>query len=227
MSDLSVLLRSILPDARTEVVPIVAEPEVKLELLEDLCFRRPLTELEVNAAWESPPYWAFCWASGRALAQFIGQNPKLFQGKTVIDLGAGSGVVGIAAAKVGASVICCDLDPDALTAVRSNSLLNGIHCEPTDGYPAAGAIALSKSLDATPRADILVAADVLYDPENLPLLDLFTDKALEVWVGDSRIRNFNHARFTKVDEIASVTLPDLDELEIHRRVSIYYSGPGN
>lgn len=224
MSDLSVLLRSILPEALTEVVPIVAEPEVKLELLEDRCFRRPLTELEVNAAWESPPYWAFCWASGRALAQFIGQNPALFQGKNVIDLGAGSGVVGIAAAKVGAAVICCDLDPDALMAVRSNALLNGIPYEPTDNFPLPGSIAVSASLDATPCADILVAADVLYDPENLPLLDAFAEKAREVWVGDSRIRNFSHARFSKVDEISSVTLPDLDELEIHRRVSIYYSG---
>jgi len=198
-------------------------PVVRLELLEDSCFRRPLTELEVNAAWESPPYWAFCWASGSALASFIGANDALFRGKKLIDLGAGSGVVGIAAAKVGASVICCDIDPDALIAVESNAELNGVRCHRSarSAFPKLGEIALSQSLGDSPNADILVAADVLYDPQNLPLLDHFAKKAQTVWVGDSRIRDFSHPKFCKYDEIVSVTLPDLDELEMHRRVSIY------
>ncbi len=123
---LSERIRAILPEAQLEVVQLPDAPEIALCLLEDNCFRRPLTEQEVSAAWIHPPYWAFCWASGQAMARYLLDNPADVSGKRVIDFGCGSGVAGIAAVKTGAKVVACDIDPDALAATKVNAELNGM-----------------------------------------------------------------------------------------------------
>ncbi len=184
---------------------------MRLEILEDQCFRRPLTEQEVSAAWETPPYWAFCWASGQAMARYIFDHADQFIGKKVIDFGPGSGVAGVAAAMVGAQVVAVDIDPQALIATNNNARLNGVE------------VAISSKIERVEMADILLAADVLYDPSNFALLDEFPRWAAETLIADSRIRHFDHKRYVKIDEIRSVTLPDLDELELYRRVSFYRS----
>lgn len=211
ISSLQRKIQHVLPNAEMDIVTLPDVPEIKLEILERDCFRRPLTDAEMDAAWGNPPYWAFCWASGQAMARWVLDHADSFRGKTVIDFGAGSGVVAVAAALAGARVIACDLDSDALDAVARNADLNHVD------------IACVEGLEQCAKADILLAADVLYDLENLALLDLFLSFAERVYVADSRIRNFDHPQYCKVDEIDAVTLPDLDELELYRRVSFYSS----
>ena len=75
----------------------------------------PMSQGEIQNIFTAPPYWSFCWASGLALAQWILDNPKHVADKQVIDVGAGSGIVALAAKLAGAkTVVSCDLDPMAL-----------------------------------------------------------------------------------------------------------------
>jgi predicted nicotinamide N-methyase len=85
-------------------------------------------------------------------------------------------------------------------------------------------VALGYSADffASPeRFDLILAADVLYDRENLPLLDAFLARAPEALVADSRVRDFNHSHYQRLAHLQGLTLPDLAEPEAFRHVSLY------
>jgi predicted nicotinamide N-methyase len=77
----------------------------------------------IQRIWNDTPYWIFCWASGLAMAQWLLAEPEHVKDKVVLDFGAGSGVVAIAAKIAGAKrVICCDIDQVSLAACRENAL---------------------------------------------------------------------------------------------------------
>jgi len=186
-------------------------PEIKLWLVDPLPMRRPFSQEEILAIQDYPAYWAFCWASGQVLARYILDNPALVKNKRVMDFGAGSGVVAIAAIMAGAKqVIACDIDPEALLSCQENAKLNQVEFE------------LHGDLfEFDQEIDLLIAADVLYDKANLPLLDTFLKKAPEVWVADSRVKNFDFPPYQAVGQIDSFTVPDLDELDEFRLVNLY------
>ena len=99
---------------------------------------------------EAPPYWAFCWGAGQALARFLLDHPDRVRGQRVLDLGTGSGIAAIAAARAGArEVIALDIDPTARNAARLNADHNGVSIQTTAVVPA--------------DYDLLLAADVLYE----------------------------------------------------------------
>ncbi|MBT4161116.1 MAG: methyltransferase [Gammaproteobacteria bacterium] len=189
--------------------------DISLYLISKDYPRGRLPQEEMLAILEKPAYWAFCWASGLVLADSLKRSPNLCAGKSVLDLGAGSGVVAIAAAKAGAArVIACDIDQHALDACRANAELNHVSLEILDD--------LAK-LDQ--KVDLLIAADVLYDRENLPWLDTLVDYADEILIADSRIRDKSlFDRYDLIDEQQATTVPDLDELKEFGEVSIYYRG---
>lgn len=196
------LITSLLPD-----LPL------KLWLIDPSTMQRQFSPQETQRLLEDPPYWCFCWASGVALAQWIMQHPEQVAGKRVIDVGAGSGIVALAAKLAGAKhVVACDLDFIALQACRANAALNQLQ--------------LSYSTDLFNELesyDLLFAADVLYDSANLALLERFPDFAEQVIIADSRQRNFQHPQFTKSQTLYGETLPDLAEPEEFRQVSLYQS----
>lgn len=196
------LIASVLPD-----VPL------KLWLIDPGTIQRHFSPEETQRLLDEPPYWCFCWASGLALARWILQYPEQVKGLRVIDVGAGSGIVALAAKLAGAStVVACDLDPIALQACRANATLNQLE--------------ISYSTDLFNQSepyDILFAADVLYDSANLPLLNRFPDVAQQVIIADSRQRDFQHPLFIKSHTLAGETLPDLAEPEEFRQVSLYQS----
>ena len=139
----------------------------------------PLSHDEAQAVVAEPAYWSFCWASGQALARYILQNPEWVAGKNVLDFGAGSAIVAIAAAKAGAKrAIACDIDLDALDAAKANASLNNVEIETSDDLDKA-------LLDI----DVIVAADVLYDPENMPFLARFKQAASLIILADSRVKH--------------------------------------
>lgn len=212
-SALNQIVQSLLPTARVEAFAL---PNVPIELyLINADFPRGRLPQEVALQlMEQPFYWAFCWASGAVLARYILDNPELVAGKRVLDFGTGSGVVAIAAAKAGAAeVIACDIDPAARTATEANAQLNDV------------ALTLSDDFDnVRGDVDVIVAADVLYDRDNLPWLARFQQKANTVLVGDSRIKNFDFPGYRKLREVDACTLPDLDESAEFRKVSIYMGG---
>lgn len=208
---MSARLQQVLQAARAERVTLPDAPEIELLLLNSDFSSALLSADEMQAVLNYPAYWAFCWASGQVLARHLLDNAALVQGKTVLDFGCGSGVVAIAAAKAGAArVIACDLDPDALLATECNADLNGVQVELLNDYFACEAV-----------VDVIVAADVLYDRANLIWLPRFLQRAPQVLIADSRVRNFAVPGFQKIAEIAGSTWPDLDEFDEFRAVKLY------
>ncbi|MGE7371161.1 class I SAM-dependent methyltransferase [Neorhizobium sp. NPDC001467] len=112
--------------------------------------------LEGGEATDVPPYWAYGWAGGTVLACFVLDERHHVAGRRVLDLGCGSGLVGIAAAKAGAArVIASDIDANALTATRLNAALNGVSVETLAGDLLAGA--------PPADVDVVLVGDLFYD----------------------------------------------------------------
>ena len=216
---LSSLLERHIPGARAELQRLPGDAGIGLYLLNADYPQQELSPEQMHAVLNYPAYWAFCWASGQVLADYLAHNPSLVAGKRILDFGCGSGVAGIAAAKAGAAeVVACDIDPDALAASAANAEVNGVHLALQDDYDHCEG-----------DFDVILVADVLYDRANLPWLDTFCERAPLVIVADSRIRDFRHPGYRRVGQWDSNTLPDLDESPEFRRVTIYagrgYSTP--
>lgn len=186
-------------------------PQVQLYLLSDDFPRGPLPHDEMLAVLREPAYWAFCWASGQVLARYLIRHPELCAGKTILDFGAGSGVVGMAAALAGAKrVICCDIDPSALQSCKANAELNNVNIELLeDIYALEGTV------------DWVIAADVLYDRENFPWIKILPTLAKEVLIADSRVKSDKLAGYQVVDRVTATTIPDLDEFKEFNDVRVY------
>ncbi|MEB3766137.1 class I SAM-dependent methyltransferase [Acinetobacter sp. MD2] len=203
-------LEKVIPNTELMVQQLPKTP-IKLWLIPPIFPTERLDDEVIRQIWNNTPYWIFCWASGLAMAQWLLENPKHVQGKTVLDFGAGSGVVAIAAKMAGAKrVICCDIDPISLAACRENAKLNMVELEYLD------------DLYRAEKVDVLLAADVLYDQSNRFFLDDFLKISPNVWVADSRVRNFDHPYYVKTAEIAATTWPDLDEAKEFNLVSFYH-----
>jgi predicted nicotinamide N-methyase len=113
--------------AHTRLLPVPHAPEIRLHLADEATELWQKTEEELGAIGLPPPFWAFAWAGGQALARYILDNPALIRGKRVLDFASGSGLVAIAAAKAGASSVeARDIDPFAITAMHLNATLNGV-----------------------------------------------------------------------------------------------------
>ncbi len=210
-SSLQQHLEGIIPGARLEVTALPDCPSLRLLLLNADYPQGALDTEALQRVMDNPLYWVFCWASGQVLAQYLLAHPEVVAGRRVLDFGCGSGVVAIAAALAGArEVIACDNDARALAAAGCNARLNGVDLE------------LSPDFDAIEGpVDLLIAADVLYDRENLPWLERFVGRAPRVLVADSRLKDFDFPPYREVARYQSCTLPDLDESAAFREVRIY------
>lgn len=206
-------LRRTLPHGEILQTSLPLTPAISLWLIDPEVMHTRLSEEVISAVFGEPAYWSFCWASGQALARRILEQPQLVAGKTVLDFGCGSGVAAIAAARAGAGkVIACDLDADALAATRANARLNQVALELIDDL-----------FELPAPVDVLLAADVLYDWENKPLLPVFREKASHVIIADSRVRDFAEPGYGHTGSMCAVTLPDLGELEEFKTVNFYES----
>lgn len=126
------------------------------------------------------PYWARPWGGGLALARHVLDHPEVVAGKTVLDLGAGSGLVAIAAALAGAGEVrAADVDPYAVTATRLNAAANGVAVEAIHGDLTAG---------APPAATLMLVGDLFYDPDLASRVTAFLERCvaarIEVLIGD-------------------------------------------
>jgi predicted nicotinamide N-methyase len=203
-------LRRLLKDARIVATPMPLTPELRLYLLGHDYPQGALTDEERYVLMEEPPYWAFCWSSGQVLARWIRDFREKIEGKRVLDFGSGSGIAAIAAALSGArEVIALDTDPLAREAISANAELNSVTISPAD------------NLDAVKGDfDVILAADVLYDRNNLPLLNIFTERAKLVVVADSRVKELSEP-YARIGCGMAVTYPDLAEPEEYRHVGIF------
>jgi predicted nicotinamide N-methyase len=135
-----------------EAVPFV--PEITLLTA---AMQVGLWELWDRTERDAPPFWAFPWAGGQALARYVLDHPGAVAGRHVLDVASGSGLVAIAAAKAGAaSVIAGDVDPNAVTAIGINAPANAVLVAPR---------AFDLAADDARGADLVLAADVFYQRE--------------------------------------------------------------
>ncbi len=187
-------------------------PEIRLYLLSHDYPQQALTDEERRVLMDEPPFWAFCWSSGQVLAKWIRDFRKVLSGKRILDFGSGSGIAAIAAALSGArEVIALDTDPLACEAILANAELNGV------------AIATADHLDLVKDDfDVILAADILYDRNNFPLLNTFHERSKRVVVADSRVKELPEP-YEKIGYGMAVTCPDLDEPKEYRHVRIFTS----
>ena len=200
--------RFIQANAKLLTVPLV--PEIRLYLAEESMPIWQKTEEELGQMNVPPPYWAFAWAGGQALARYLLDNAALVGGRTVLDLGAGSGLTSIAAMKAGAqSVLAADIDRYALVAIALNAGANGVRVATTDADLLAGA----------PGAfDAILVGDMFYEralaERALAFVEAARAKGAEVLVGDPRRSYFPKERFIQVAEYSVPVTRDLEDMEI-------------
>ena len=118
----------------TELLAPPLVPEIRLHLAHEALPLWEKTEEELGAMGLPPPYWAFAWAGGQALARFLLDRPETVAGATVLDFASGSGLVGIAAAQAGAArVLCAEIDDFALAAIALNAAANAVALDSARG----------------------------------------------------------------------------------------------
>lgn len=164
------------------------------------------------------PYWAYQWAGGLALAQHFAAHPELVAGKRVLDLGAGSGLVGIAASQAGARVEAAEIDANGRAAIALNAAANGVEIAlreiDLDG-PAPGDI------------DLIAAGDVFYNPEvaalMLPFLRRCHEAGIAMLIGDPDRRDLPR---DDLELIASYKVSDVGDARdtADRMGSVYRLG---
>lgn len=117
--------------AETRLLPVPHAPEISLHVADEATELWQRTEEELGEIGLPPPFWAFAWAGGQALARYILDHPETVRGRRVLDFASGSGLVAIAAMKAGAAqVIACDIDGFAVAAIDLNAQANGVSIVP-------------------------------------------------------------------------------------------------
>jgi predicted nicotinamide N-methyase len=193
--------------ANTLLLPVPLVPEIRLHVADEAVPLWTKTEDEINEIGLPPPFWAFAWAGGQALARYILDHPETVAGKSVIDLASGSGIVAIAAAKAGAGrVVAYDIDPFACTAIALNARRNDVAIEVCGDDLLSGA--------AAPEADTILAGDIFYESDTaksaFAFLSTKTAEGALVLIGDPG-RSFLPK--DKLRKIAEYKVPVSRELE--------------
>ena len=195
-------------------------PEIRLHLATLLIPVWEAEQMRRAEPYVAPPYWAFCWPGGQALARHVLDRSALVRGKRVLDFAAGAGLAGIAAATCGAAeVLAADTDPVAAAAIAINAALNGVPVTVT-----------RDDLTATAECgwDVVLAGDVCYERAMtaavLPWLRRMAGQGALVLMADPG-RNYLPA--TGLDALAAYNVPTSLELEAKpmRRTTIYRLEP--
>jgi len=195
-------------NTRTLAPPLV--PEILLHLAEESLPIWQKTEEELGEMNVPPPYWAFAWAGGQALARYVLDNPELLSGKRIVDLGCGSGLTAIAAMQAGAaSVLAADIDRMALAAVRLNAALNGVDIATTADNLLA---------KAPETFDVVLVGDLFYERALADLVSRYIDQAAAqgalVLIGDPQRNYFPKGRFTSAAHYRVPVTRELEDAEI-------------
>ncbi len=196
--------------ARLAPVPFV--PEISLYQAGDIWALWEQTERELAQTGLPPPFWGVAWPGGQALARYLLDHQDLVAGRSVLDVGSGSGMVAIAAAKAGAApVLATETDPLARAAMELNAAANGV--EPPACLHGVGSA-------TTPAADVVVAGDVWYERELADQVIACFDRAAAagalVLAGDIGRRYFPRNRY---ERLASYELQASMDLEGTQRLT--------
>lgn len=199
--------------ANTRVLTPPLVPEIRLHLAEESLPIWRSTEEELGEMNVPPPYWAFAWAGGQALARYLLDEPGSVAGRSILDLGTGSGLTAIASMKAGAaSVLAADIDAVALVATTLNAELNGCRVDVT-------AVDLLAAPPAAEYGAILVG-DLFYERDLADRVLAFIEAAAAggavVLIGDPQRSYFPRGRFLQVAEHRVPVTRELEDAEIKR-----------
>jgi predicted nicotinamide N-methyase len=200
--------------SRTSTSPPVV-PEVRLHLADDLDATWSSLQRELDDGELPPPFWAFAWLGGQALARYL-LDAGPVPGRSVLDLATGSGVCALAAARAGAaSVLAVDVDPVAVAAAALNAETNDLVVD----------VACRDLLDAPPPpVDVVLAGDVFYDAgmsaRVQPWLAEAARHGTEVLVGDPTRHYLPRALLTELARVDVPTSRDLEGVE-RKQVGVY------
>jgi len=186
-------------------------PEIRLHLADEPFALWEQTERALDRVGLPPPFWAFAWAGGQALARYILDHPETVSGRTVLDLGSGSGLVAIAAARAGAAAVtAAEIDPLANAAIQLNAQANGV----TIAAAGADLLATGPTQVGPPDGDVVLAGDVFYAKpladRVLPFLDRASAHGGQVLIGDPGRSYLPRSRF---HPLASYDVPVIRALE--------------
>jgi predicted nicotinamide N-methyase len=198
--------------ANTQLLPVPLVPELRLHCADEAIDLWERTEQESGHEQLAPPFWAFPWAGGQALARHVLDNPEIVAGKRVFDLAAGSGLVAIAASKAGArEVTANDIDPLSAAAITVNAGANDVRVTTEEGDVLDG--------DAD-GAEVVLAGDVFYDRHMaervLPFVLRAAARGALVLVGDPQRAHLPRERFTVVATYDVPVPLALESTEIRR-----------
>ncbi|WP_143957882.1 class I SAM-dependent methyltransferase [Rhodoligotrophos appendicifer] len=198
--------------SNTELLPVPHAPSIRLHLAHEALPLWTKTEEELEQIGLPPPYWAFAWAGGQALARYILDTPDIVAGRHVLDFGAGSGVVAIAAALAGAASVCAaDIDAFAAAAITLNAAANDVsirvRCEDILGLPRL-------------PYDIILAGDICYEKplaeKVLAWLEAYRAEGTLVLLGDPGRAYLPRDRLEKLAEYQIQVSRDLEDSEVKR-----------
>jgi predicted nicotinamide N-methyase len=191
--------------AHTRLLPVPHAPEIRLHVADEATELWARTEEELGRIGLNPPFWAFGWAGGQALARYVLDHPSIVAGRRVLDFASGSGLVAIAATKAGAaSVEACDVDPFAVAAIGLNAGANGV----------AVAARLADLVGVDEGWETVLAGDICYDRDLAALVtgwlaDL-EGRGATVLIGDP---GRSYLPFDRLEALATYAVPVARSLE--------------
>ena len=201
--------------ANTRLKPVPHVPEISLYVADESVPIWLKTEEELEQIGLPPPYWAFAWAGGQALARYVLDHPNEVSGKRVLDLASGSGLVAIAAAKGGAApVTALDIDEFTEAAIALNGEANNVYVD------VIVLDVLDHPASDVPRYDVILVGDLFYERDTaaraLAFLERNAATGTRVLIGDPGRTYLPKERLTRLAEYSVPVTRELEDLDIKR-----------
>jgi predicted nicotinamide N-methyase len=199
--------------ANTRLRPVPLTPEISLFVADEAVPLWHKTEEELGEAGLPPPFWAFAWAGGQALARYVLDTADLVRGKAVLDLASGSGLVGIAAMKAGAAAVTvADIDAFACAAAALNAAENGVMITTSGNDLLAGG--------KPDRWDVILAGDIFYERDTAQrayaFLSAHAAQGATVLIGDPGRSYLPRDKLRRIADYSVPVTRDLEDAEIKK-----------
>lgn len=206
--------------ANTRLRPVPLVPEISLHIADEAVPLWQKTEEDLGKMGLPPPFWAFAWAGGQALARYVLDHAEVVHGKDVLDFASGSGLVGIAAKMAGArSVSAADIDSFACAAIGINAQVN-----------AATLSVTADDLLAAPdhgHWDVILAGDIFYERDTaervFAFLSWHAERGATILIGDPGRAYLPTAHLAKLAEYRVEVTRELEDNTI-KRTSVWTFG---
>jgi predicted nicotinamide N-methyase len=198
--------------ANTVLQIVPHAPEISLYVADEITPIWRMTEQALGELGLAPPFWAFAWAGGQAIARYLLDNPQEARGKAVLDFASGSGLCAIAAMKAGAArALGVDIDPYCRAAIALNAEANGVIVDSV----------IADLLDeAPPSVDLILAGDICYEKPLAERVIAWLTAAhaagSRVLIGDPGRSYFPKQGLVQLAEYQVQTTRELEDIEIKR-----------